>query len=125
VWKVWNQDSALPPVWLGSALLFMIRPLLLRFYLTFQKLLFGFGKAWKKSRLLRVASLLAAVPLVFVLCGMIYLNYNRTDLPDLEAFIRFEPPSSGHICDANGQVLIELGRDRPEVMQYSSIPCGY
>jgi len=59
---------------------------------------------------------------VFVLCGMIYLNYDRTDLPDLEAFIRFEPPSSGHIYDANGHVLIELGRERREIMQYSSIP---
>ncbi len=122
MWKALNRDSTSPPVWLGAALLLKIQPLVLRSYRAFHKSLFGLGKIWKKSRLLRVASLLAAVPLVFVLCGVIYLNYDRTDLPDLEAFIRLEPPSTGHIYDANGHVLVELGRERREIMQYSNIP---
>jgi penicillin-binding protein 1A len=71
---------------------------------------------------LRIASLLAAVPLVLILCGMIYISYNRRDLPDLEAFIRFEPPTAGHIYDANGHVLIELGRERRQIIQYRDIP---
>ena len=45
-----------------------------------------------------------------------------TDLPDLDAFIRFAPPTMGHIYDANGHVLIELGRERREIIQYRDVP---
>jgi penicillin-binding protein 1A len=82
----------------------------------------GLWRFYKKSRWLRIASLLAALPLVLVLCGITYISYNRTNLPDLDAFLRFEPPTTGHIYDANGHVLIELGRERREVIQYKNIP---
>jgi membrane carboxypeptidase/penicillin-binding protein len=72
--------------------------------------------------LLRVASLLVAAPFVIALCGMIYISYNRTNLPDLNAFLRFEPPTMGLIYDANGHVLIELGSERREIIQYQNIP---
>ena len=79
-------------------------------------------RVYKKSRLLRIATLLAAIPIVVVLCGIFYVSYNRTNLPDLEPFLRFEPPTMGHIYDASGHVLIELGRERREVIQYKDIP---
>jgi penicillin-binding protein 1A len=82
----------------------------------------GLWSFYKTSRVLRIASLLAAVPLVLILCGVTYISYNRRDLPDLEAFIRFEPPTAGHIYDANGHVLIELGRERRQIIQYKDIP---
>jgi len=72
--------------------------------------------------LLRFASLAAAAPLVLALCGMIYISYNRANLPDLDAFLRFEPPTMGRIYDANGHVLIELGSERREIIQYENIP---
>jgi len=89
---------------------------------TFDRRLAGLWKTCKKSRLLRLASLLAAVPFMLVLCGMIYISYNRTNLPKLDPFIRFEPPTLGHIYDANGHVLIELGRERRQIIQYGDIP---
>jgi penicillin-binding protein 1A len=88
----------------------------------FHRPLSGMWRIYKKSRLLRIASLLAAVPLVLVLCGITYITYNRTNLPDLDAFIRFEPPTMGHIYDANGHILIELGRERREIIKYTNIP---
>jgi penicillin-binding protein 1A len=88
----------------------------------FQRLFSGLRRVYKTSRSFRFASLLAAIPLVVVLCGIIYISYNRTDLPDLDAFLRFEPPTTGHIYDANGHVLIELGRERREIVQYKDIP---
>jgi penicillin-binding protein 1A len=89
---------------------------------TFRRLFFGMRKVYKTSLVVRIASLLVAVPLVAILCVIIYVSYNRTDLPDLDAFLRFEPPTTGHIYDANGQVLIELGRERREIIQYKDIP---
>jgi penicillin-binding protein 1A len=79
-------------------------------------------RLYKGSRMLRLASLVPVVPLVLVLFGLTYISYNRTNLPDLDAFLRFEPPTMGHIYDANGHVLIELGRERREISQYKNIP---
>jgi penicillin-binding protein 1A len=89
---------------------------------TFPRLFSRLRKVYKASRLLRIASLLLAIPLVMMLCGITYISYNRTDLPDLEAFFRFEPSTTGHIYDTNGQVLIELARERREIIRYKDIP---
>jgi penicillin-binding protein 1A len=89
---------------------------------TFPRLFSRLRKVYKASRLLRIASLLVAIPVVMILCGITYISYNRTDLPDLDAFLRFEPPTTGHIYDANGHVLIELARERREIIQYKDIP---
>jgi penicillin-binding protein 1A len=96
--------------------------LFLRFPWTFQRIFSGVQRVYKTRRWVRVASVVAAVPIVVVLLGLIYISYNRKDLPDLEAFLRFEPPTIGHIYDANGHVLIELGRERREIIQYKDIP---
>lgn len=89
---------------------------------TFDRLFSVLRGVYRTSRLVRIASLLAAVPAGLVLCGMIYISYNRTDLPDLDAFLRFEPPTTGHIYDSNGHVLIELGKERREIIQYKDVP---
>jgi penicillin-binding protein 1A len=73
-------------------------------------------------RLLRIAAVLISAPVVFAGLAMIYINFNRTNLPDLDGFIRFEPSTIGHVYDANGQVLIELARERRQVIQYKDIP---
>ncbi|MFZ0645254.1 MAG: transglycosylase domain-containing protein, partial [Candidatus Acidiferrales bacterium] len=70
----------------------------------------------------RVVIGIALVPLVFGVCTAFYVNFNRTNLPDLDGFIRFEPPTMGHVYDANGHVLIELGRERRDIVRYEKIP---
>src|SRR6202158_5945015 len=105
-----------------AVLMFKTQLLFLRFPWTFCRLFAALCRAYQTSRLLRIASRIAAVPLVLALCGLIYISYNRTNLPDLDAFLRFEPPTTGHIYDANGHILIELGRERREIIQYKNIP---
>jgi membrane peptidoglycan carboxypeptidase len=117
-----DQESARSALRLKAVLLLGTLLLFLRFPWSFRKSLNGLWRFYKKSRLLRIGSLLVAVPPVLILCGMIYISYNRTNLPDLDAFIRFDPPTTGHIYDANGHVLIELGRERREIIEYKDIP---
>ena len=69
-----------------------------------------------------VAAGIALVPVAFALLTAFYVSFNRTNLPDLDGFIRFEPPTTGHIYDANGHVLIELGRERRDILRYEEIP---
>jgi penicillin-binding protein 1A len=89
---------------------------------TFPRIFSGIRRVYKTRRWVRVASVAAVVPIVAILFGLIYISYNRKNLPDLEAFLRFEPPTIGHIYDANGHVLMELGRERREIIQYKDIP---
>ena len=77
---------------------------------------------YKTSHLLQIASLLAAIPLVLALFGIAYVSFDRRDLPDLDSFIRFEPPTKGYIFDSNGHVLIEMGKEHREIIQYADIP---
>jgi penicillin-binding protein 1A len=76
----------------------------------------------KRRRLLQIAAAIAAFPLVPTILVLLYINFGRSDLPDLDAFIRFEPPTIGHVYDAQGQVLIELARERRQVIRYKDIP---
>ncbi|HSM49882.1 MAG TPA: hypothetical protein VLA75_00620, partial [Thermoanaerobaculia bacterium] len=65
----------------------------------------------------RRGALLAALlaPLALLLCTtawLIHLVYfDRGALPDLDAFIRFEPPTTGVVRDLQGTVMIELARE--------------
>jgi hypothetical protein len=51
-----------------------------------------------------------------------HLYFDRRNVPDLEAFTRFEFPTIGHVYDTNGQPLIELARESRQITQYSDIP---
>lgn len=55
-----------------------------------------------------------------VLVHHVYLD--RSGLPDLAPFIRFEPPTIGTIYDNQGKVLIELAREHRRVVSYDEIP---
>jgi membrane peptidoglycan carboxypeptidase len=78
--------------------------------------------ACKSSRLVRIAILISVIPVLCVLLVVVYINFDRSNLPDLEGFIRFEPPTMSRIYDANGHVLIALGREHREIIQYKDIP---
>lgn len=51
-----------------------------------------------------------------------HVYFDRSNLPDLEPFIRFEPPTIGRIYDTQGKVLIELAREYRQVVSYDEVP---
>jgi len=54
--------------------------------------------------------------------GLYHVYFDRTNLPDIEPFTRFEFPTIGHVYDANGQPLIELAREYRRNIRYEDIP---
>ena len=64
--------------------------------------------------LLVIALLAVALPLVPAAWLVHHVYVDRSGMPDLEAFIRFEPPTTGVVRDAHGTVLIELAREYPQ-----------
>ncbi len=65
---------------------------------------------------------LTIITVALVAAGFLHVYFDRTNLPDIEPFTRFEFPSIGHIYDANGQPLIELAREYRQITKYEDIP---
>jgi penicillin-binding protein 1A len=57
-----------------------------------------------------------------VAVGFRHVYFDRTNLPDMEAFAAFEFPTIGHVYDVNGRSLIELAREHREISEYKDIP---
>jgi len=81
-------------------------------------------KAMRRHRvvLLGIALLAVALPLVPAAWLVHHVYFDRTGMPDLEAFIRFEPPTTGVVRDAHGTVLIELAREYRSIVTYDEVP---
>jgi penicillin-binding protein 1A len=65
-------------------------------------------------------SLLAALLPAAWLVHRVY--FDRSRLPDLAPFIRFQPPTTGVVRDAQGKALIELAREYRRVVTYDEVP---
>src|ERR1700687_314720 len=76
--------------------------------------------------LARRASRLAAAPAALLLVALAtlghHLHADEGGVPDLEPFVRFEPPTIGEVYDARGQVLIELAREYRRIVHYDEVP---
>jgi penicillin-binding protein 1A len=70
---------------------------------------------------------------VFVMCitvtGVVYLSitlhyiyFDRTDLPEIEQFAKFEFSTIGHVYDLNSQPLAEMSREHRRITRYEEIP---
>jgi penicillin-binding protein 1A len=57
-----------------------------------------------------------------LLVGLHYVYFDRTNLPDVGPFARFEFPATGHVYDTNGRLLIELAKEHRQITQYGDIP---
>jgi penicillin-binding protein 1A len=57
-----------------------------------------------------------------IIVGIHYVYFDRTTLPDIEPFARFEFPTVGTVYDANGQPLIEVAREHRRLTKYEDIP---
>jgi penicillin-binding protein 1A len=74
-------------------------------------------------RSVRVAAGTLATLILIPLSWVVYhVYFDRSRLPDIEPFLRFEPPRIGEVFDARGTVLIELAREFRRVVSYDEVP---
>jgi penicillin-binding protein 1A len=59
---------------------------------------------------------------VLVAIGLHHIYYDRTNLPDIGPFTRFEFPAIGYIYDANGRPLVEVAMQYRRITKYEDIP---
>lgn len=51
-----------------------------------------------------------------------YIYHNRNNLPDIEPFIKFEPPAIGEAYDSKGQVIVGLAKEYRRINKYADMP---
>jgi penicillin-binding protein 1A len=78
--------------------------------------------AWSRPFVRLAAMSLALLPLLPAAWFVHYVYFDRSGLPDLAPFIRFEPPTIGEVYDGRGKVLIELAREYRRVVSYDEVP---
>ena len=79
--------------------------------------------AWPRRAVWLTVLLMALLPLVLTTWGLAHhIYFDRSDVPDLEPFIRFELSTIGKVYDARGAVLVELAREYRQVVSYEEVP---
>ncbi len=76
---------------------------------------------WRRE-FVRVLVGTAIIATILVAGAIRYIWFDRTNLPDFEAFSRFEFPTIGHVYDINGRPLIEIAAEHREITRYDGIP---
>jgi len=81
-------------------------------------------KMARRRRAWIVAVVLSSLtPLAFLAVWLTHhVYFDRTEVPDLDAFVRFEPPTTGVVRDSHGTVMIELAREYRRVVSYDEVP---
>jgi len=80
---------------------------------------------WRTRLLRRSAGVLAAagaLVLGLVSSEVASIYFDRRNLPDPDAFERFEFPTTGHLYDADGRLLSALAREHRDITRYDEIP---
>jgi penicillin-binding protein 1A len=63
------------------------------------------------------------LPFLLLALGILHrIYFDRTGVPDLASFLRFELATTGRIYDTRGTVLIELAREYRRVVAYEEVP---
>jgi penicillin-binding protein 1A len=76
--------------------------------------------SWKSAAVYLLICI-AVITAALVAVGFRHVYFDRSNLPDMEAFARFEFPTIGHVYDVNGQSLIELAREYRKITEYKDI----
>ena len=76
---------------------------------------------WRR-RVLNLVICTTPIIAALVSIGFYHVYFDRSDLPDIEAFARFEFPTIGTVYDANGQPLMELAKEYRKIIKYEDIP---
>ena len=76
---------------------------------------------WKRG-IVNLLVCTAVITAVFVAVGFHHIYVDRTNLPDIGPFVRFEFPAIGRIYDANDQPFIEMATEYRRNIKYEDIP---
>jgi penicillin-binding protein 1A len=82
----------------------------------------GLRVAWSYRAVRIACPIVVTLMLVPPALLLQHVYFDRRDLPDLAPFILFQPPTTGEVLDARGEVVIQLAREYRQVVTYDEVP---
>ena len=79
------------------------------------------ARHWQR-RVLKLVICTTTIIVALVSIGFYHVYFDRSDLPEIEAFAQFEFPTIGTVYDADGRPLIELAKEYRKITKYEDIP---
>ena len=76
---------------------------------------------WRRGAFCALAGT-ASIAATLTVVGVYYIYFYRANLPDPEAFSRFELPTVGHVYDSNDRALAEMATEYRQITTYANIP---
>jgi penicillin-binding protein 1A len=74
-------------------------------------------------RSVRIACPIAAILMLLPPAAVVqHVYFDRDALPEIAPFILFQPPTTGEVVDARGEVVIQLAREYRRVVTYEEVP---
>lgn len=83
------------------------------------------SRLWRpgwRNGLVRLLLCATASAAILAAAGLYHVYLDRHNLPDLQAFTRFEFPTIGRIYDTKGQPLKEMASESRQITRYEEIP---
>ena len=78
--------------------------------------------AWSQ-RAVRVACPIVATLMLWPPAALVHhVYFDRSELPELAPFVLFQPPTTGEVTDARGEVVIQLAREYRRLVTYDEVP---
>jgi penicillin-binding protein 1A len=78
--------------------------------------------AWS-HRSVRIACPIVVTAILLPPAALVeHVYFDRSELPDLAPFILFQPPTTGEVTDARGEVVIQLAREYRRIVRYDEVP---
>jgi len=78
--------------------------------------------AWSHRAVRIACPIVATLVLLPPLALVEHVYFDRGDLPELAPLILFQPPTTGEVTDARGEVVIQLAREYRRVVTYDEVP---
>ena len=79
------------------------------------------GPLWKRG-IIYLFFCTTVITAALVALGFYHIYLDRTNLPDIRPFARFEFPTIGHVYDANDQPLARVAKQYRRITKYEDIP---
>ncbi len=94
----------------------------------FRRKIYGRFVALPASARVTVLAVLATLLSAFVFSAAVlaltfhYIYLDRSNMPDIEALVRFDCPTIGHLYDEQGVPLVELSTEHRRIIRYDEMP---
>jgi membrane peptidoglycan carboxypeptidase len=82
----------------------------------------GLRESWSKRASLRLFAALVFLAAIPAGAAVHHVYFDDRELPDFQALLHFEPPTTGRVYDAKGRVLLEVATEYRQVVTYREIP---